>query len=194
MRKILMVAAAALATAVPAAAEAAVFVFSGTFTPATGASFTTLLGSGSFDGYFNADANAFSQTETTFISAFSVNLRNKSGDILKTLTQNVDGASAYVSPDYVSYYGGTIVNFQDRGSNYLQLVVPTNFSGRGAVLANGSSYAQIAPQNQATVAAGTITALPEAGTWAMMIAGFGLTGAALRRRPISAARSMRATS
>jgi hypothetical protein len=42
-------------------------------------------------------------------------------------------------------------------------------------------------QNQLAYLAGGTTAIPEAATWAMLIAGFGLTGAALRRRRVVAA-------
>ena len=182
MRRIVTMIFAVCAIALGSRAEAAEFIFSGTFKPANGASYTALLGSGSFDGYFTIAPSSFPASGTTTITAFSFNLRDNSGAILKTLTKGLDGASGFISSAYVGFYGGTVINFQDPAVNYLQLVVPTGFLGTGSVLANGYSYAQIAPQNQATVAAGMISAVPEPTTWAMMIFGFGLMGVAMRRR------------
>lgn len=165
------------------AAEATtVFTFSGTFKPATTASFTQMLGSGSFDGSFTLAGTGFPTSGTTNFQAFTLNLRDSTGTVRLTLTKGQNGAAGYISPNYVQYYGGTIIYFYDTTTDYLQLVVPTGFGGTGAVLANGSSYAQIAPQNQATVAAGTVTALPDPTSWMTMTLGFGLVGAGLRRR------------
>ncbi len=159
-----------------------VFTFSGTFRPATTASFTQMLGSGSFDGSFTLAGNGFPASGTTNFQSFTLTLRDSTGASRLSLTKGLNGASGYTSYDYASLYGGTRIYFYDTTTDYLQLVVPSNFSGTGAVLTNGYSYAQIAPQNQATVAAGTVTAVPEPASWAMMIVGFGLAGSALRRR------------
>ena len=182
MRRILTIIVTALTMAFAGTAQAADFLFSGAFSPTTGSSQTMLLSNGSFDGYFTIAPTTFPGAGTTTITAFSFNLRDQSGAILKTLTKGSGGASGYISSAYAAIYGGTVINFQDTASDYLQLVVPTGFAGTGAVLANGYSYAQIAPQNQARVAAGAVTALPETATWAMMLTGFGMIGAAIRRR------------
>lgn len=171
----------AMAIATPAMA-AQTYRFSGTFAPATGASYTAVLGSGSFDGFFSFASNTFPTTDGTSFQSFSLNLRDASGAVLLSLTSGVGTAGGYLGTSYVSIYGGTRIYFYDALQDYLQLVVPTGFGGTGAVLTNGYSYAQIAPQNQATVNAGFVTAVPEPATWAMMVAGFGTLGAALRRR------------
>jgi hypothetical protein len=182
MRKILFVACAvgALAAATPALAGPE-FHFSGTFLPSTGASFTELLGGGSFDGSYTLSDSAFPASGVGFFDAFSLNLRDSAGTILFTLTKGVGTAGGYINADVAQYYGGTTIYFYDAAQSYLQLVVPTNFSGTGAVLANGYSYAQIAPQNQATVASGVI-GVPEPAAWGLMIGGFGAMGMALRAR------------
>lgn len=173
----------ALAAATPAMA-AQTYRFSGTFAPATGASYTALLGGGSFDGFFTFASNAFPTADGTSFQAFSLNLRDASGKVLFTLTSGKGTAGGYLGTSYVSIYGGTRIYFYDAVQDYLQLVVPTGFGGTGAVLANGYSYAQIAPQNQATVNAGMVTAVPEPAAWGMMVVGFGTLGAALRRRKV----------
>lgn len=176
----------ACATATPASA-AQTYRFSGTFAPATGASYTALLGGGSFDGIFTFASNTFPTADGTRFQSFSLNLRDASGKVLLTLKSGVGTASGYLSTSYSSIYGGSQIYFYDAKDDYLQLVVPTGFSGTGAVLANGSSYAQIAPQNQATINAGMVVALPEPATWGMMVVGFGALGAVLRRRRVKVA-------
>lgn len=181
-----MALAIACATATPASA-AQTYRFSGTFAPATGASFTELLGGGSFDGVFTFASNAFPTADGTNFQSFSLNLRNAAGNILFTLRSGVGTAGGYLGTSYASIYGGTRIYFYDATQDYLQLVVPTGFGGTGAVLANGYSYAQIAPQNQAKVNAGVVTAIPEASTWGMMVVGFGALGAVVRRRRVKVA-------
>lgn len=175
----------AMANATPALA-AQVYRFSGTFAPATTATSTTLLGGGSFDGTFAFASNNFPTADGTNFQSFSLNLRNAAGTILFTLTSGVGTAGGYIGTSYAATYGGTRIYFYDATQDYLQLVVPTGFGGTGAVLANGSSYAQIAPRNQARVNAGIIVALPEPATWAMMVIGFGALGATLRRGKVRA--------
>lgn len=182
MKKILFAACAfgALAAATPALAGPE-YRFSGTFLPTTGTPFTQLLGSGSFDGSYTLSDGAFPTSGIGFFDSFSLNLRDSTGAILFTLTQGIGTAGGYINTDVAQYYGGTTIYFYDAAQSYLQLVVPTGFGGTGAVLANGYSYAQIAPQNQATVVSGVI-GVPEPTAWGLMIGGFGVMGAALRSR------------
>lgn len=182
MRKILLAACAigALATASPALAGPE-FRFSGTFLPSTGTPFTELLGGGSFDGSYTLVDDGFPSSGVGFFDSFSLNLRDSAGTILFTLTKGAGTAGGYINTDVAQYYGGTTILFYDAAQSYLQLVVPTGFGGTGAILANGYSYAQIAPQNQATIGSGVI-GVPEPAAWGLMIGGLGAMGMALRAR------------
>jgi len=55
-----------------------------------------------------------------------------------------------------------------------------------AILADGSthvnSHGDVVPNYRVTVGSGSLAAVPEPASWAMMLAGFGLAGAAMRRR------------
>ncbi|WP_213982662.1 PEPxxWA-CTERM sorting domain-containing protein [Sphingomonas sp. dw_22] len=182
MKKFLFTACAigALAAATPALAGPE-YRFSGTFLPSTGTSFSELLGGGSFDGSYSLAGSAFPTSGIGYFDSFSLNLRDSTGAILLTLTQGVGTAGGYINTGYASIYGGTTLLFSDATSDYLQLVVPTGFGGTGAVLANGYSYAQIAPQNQAIIGSGVIS-VPEPAAWGLMLGGFGAMGMALRSR------------
>lgn len=181
MKKFLFAACAlgAVAAATPALADPE-YRFSGTFLPATGTDFTELLGGGSFDGSYTL-SGAFPTDGVGYFDSFTLNLRDSTGAILLTLTKGIGTANGYINTGYAYIYGGTTIQFSDATQDYLQLVVPAGFGGTGAVLANGYSYAQIAPQNQATVASATIS-VPEPAAWGLMIAGFGAMGMALRSR------------
>ncbi|MHA6718271.1 PEP-CTERM sorting domain-containing protein [Sphingomonas sp. RS6] len=156
--------------------------FHGTFRPATGAAFTAMLGDGSFDGHYSL-ADPFPTSGVAYFLDYTVNIRDADGAILLTLSQGSNGAYGYINTGVAQYYGGTSIYFYDLSQNYLQLIVPTGFGGTGDVLANGYSYAQIAPQNQATVMSGVI-GVPEPGLWGLMLAGIGMAGAAMRVRRV----------
>lgn len=182
MKKLLftMCALGALAAATPALADTE-YRFSGSFLPSTGTDFTELLGGGSFDGSYTLSDGAFPTSGIGYFDSFTLNLRDSAGAILLTLTKGIGTASGYINTGNAAIYGGTTILFSDATSDYLQLVVPTGFGGTGAVLANGYSYAQIAPQNQATIASAVI-GVPEPAAWGLMLGGFGAMGMALRSR------------
>lgn len=182
MKKILFAASAiaAIAIATPALAGPE-FHFSGTFLPSTGTSFTQLLGGGSFDGSYTLADSSFPTSGVGFFDAFTLNLRDSGGTILFSLTKGVGTAGGYINTGNAGIYGGTTILFYDAAQSYLQLVVPANFGGTGAILPNGYSYAQIAPQNQATIGSGVI-GVPEPAAWGLMIGGFAAMGMALRSR------------
>ena len=182
MKKLLFAACAigALASATPALAGPE-YHFSGSFLPSTGTSFTELLGGGSFDGSYTLVDGSFPASGLGFFDSFSLNLRDSAGTILLSLTKGVGTAGGYINTGNASIYGGTTILFYDAAQSYLQLVVPTGFGGTGSILANGYSYAQIAPQNQATIGSGVI-GVPEPAAWGLMLGGFGAMGLALRAR------------
>jgi hypothetical protein len=81
------------------------------------------------------------------------------------------------------------LRFEDGTSDTLDIYwvnVPANGTALGAYLLDGGWSASINEASFALEAAGP--AVPEPGSWALLIAGFGLTGATLRhRRPRNAA-------
>ena len=90
------------------------------------------------------------------------------------------------SPSGVSIHaGGAVVPLS------LILLDKTNFNGSATLAAGETIDFRVNRAgviwNDSTGLAATVTAVPEPATWAMMIAGFGLAGAALRRRRLVAA-------
>lgn len=184
MKKFLLAASAigSVIAAVPALAQTE-YHFSGSFAEATGTSFTALLGGGSFDGSYTLTGDVFPTSGVGYFDSFTVNLRDAAGDILLTMMRDLNQGWGYINTAATPYYGGVPIYFYDQaGADYLQLIVPVGFSGTGTVLtALGTSYAQIAPQNQATVTSGVI-GVPEPAAWGLLIGGFGMLGTALRAR------------
>jgi hypothetical protein len=92
------------------------------------------------------------------------------------------------------------LTFYDAGDNVIESVTSAISSGFfGIVNSSGAVRAQVAfvqgngyapTDDWQTAARGTFNpnpGVPEPGTWALMILGFGLAGAALRRRPLATA-------
>lgn len=195
MRPILpSVVALCVASAASTASANVVYDLSGTFRPATTSGYTTVLGGGSFDGTFTLPGSAFPTRGSTSFASFIVNLRDGTGRIVDTIRSGVSGGGGYVSDAYVSYYGGTILEFYDTLDDDLQLVVASGFTGNGGVLSNGYSYAQAAPSNQATVGNGIVSphasvrAVAEPSTVSLAAFGSALLLRLFRRRRASGER------
>jgi hypothetical protein len=159
----------------------------GTFQTLNGSDYAELSG-GSFSGSFVAPTGTFPLTGTTYqtFSNFSLNIYNAADQLVQTLSSATQGAYVYVTNDAPSYGGGEQINFYINGTDYLQLNVPLTFNGTGSILptnANNYSYAQIGSGNYAYLQTGTVSAVPEPSTWAMMILGFvGVGFMAYRRK------------
>lgn len=165
-----------LALSLPPAARASTVAYdvSGTFEQLPGGDYSTLSG-GSFSGTFEAPSTTFPLPSSSYdyLYDFSINIYTSTGALFSTLSSATPGAYLMISTDYLDIYGGEQISFMVNGTDYLQLVVPTTFNGTGSIIpGDNSSYALIGNDNYAYLSTGTISAVPELSTWAMMILGF----------------------
>ncbi len=111
------------------------------------------------------------------------------GQGLKTLTLKLDGAT-FEAPGTVEPAFSSVRTRLDGQLLRLTFSGEGEFFGLdlGNVAGTGSNF-RLAFEPNAAQATLTVRALavPEAGAWAMMIAGFGLVGGAMRRRRVTAA-------
>jgi hypothetical protein len=168
------------------ASASVVYDISGTFqAPGTQYPDYAALNGGSFTGSFVAPDNTFPLSPQTYdeLHDFQVNFYNSSGMLFSTLSGGVAGSYLQISNNNLNVYGGEQLTFVVNGTNYLQLIVPVSFNGRGDIVSgDDSSYAQ-AGTNYAYLATGNVAAVPEPSTWTMMILGFaGLGFLALGRK------------
>ena len=90
-----------------------------------------------------------------------------------SITGLLNGATVYTASSLISVGGPTLLNLGFNGINEVRFAVS---GGTSANLAGSGNY--FAVDNLSLNAA----AVPEPATWGMMILGFGLAGAAIRRR------------
>lgn len=170
------VAAASLLTTT--AAQAVTYVASGTFRPYTG-TYYDLLSGGSVTGFFELPkgmlpfpANQFSYVDYRY----QFDIFDKNGVKIATVR---DGPASYAY-SYISSQGTTLeLSFSGAQELYVSFNVPLNFTGTGA-LTGGSARVGLGDNTYAYIQSGSITAVPEPASWAMMIGGFGLIGGLMR--------------
>jgi hypothetical protein len=167
-----------------ALATNATYDVAGTFENLSGSYYDVLSG-GSFSGSFSVPTGTFplSGIQYETFSDFNLSIYNAAGQLEQTLIGGTNGAYIFVTNDNPST-GGEQINFYENGTDYLQLNLPTSFDGNGSILPSGQnySYAEIGA-NYAYLATGTVSAVPEPSTWAMMILGFcGLGFMSYRRK------------
>jgi hypothetical protein len=182
-----------LALASSAASAAVTYTVSGTFRTQSGGLYATLSG-GSFSGSFTLADDYFPRPAENsaylYDAPFSIDIFSASGTKVTTLA-NTPAQATYlqVANTYASTYGGLRLFFRVSSTDYLQLVVPMDFTGTGSINASNANYALVLGDDYAYLSSGTISAVqaasavPEPASWAMAIAGFALAGGALRRRP-----------
>ena len=154
---------AAVLTASPSLAVVALYDISGgTFSDGT-----------TFDGNFEFDSGTL-----------------QFGDYSVTTNSGALPAFNYTNANSGAYYGGgagpnNFIFFLDNGSRYFNFSFLTPLSPGTQTLNLASSYECSNCGTFRLVTAGTVStvaAVPEPGTWAMMLIGFGGMGVALRRR------------
>ncbi len=172
MKTILIAAAAAALIAVPATAKLYSFSYI-----ATGGTLQ-----GRFDGTLQADGN----TITVNSIADFVTFNGAGGTSLPFLNGGFYGAGVQGTPT-VSLDGSIMSLTACDTNKCLQGILfsaPTSFFGPAAFLSSGvlGSAFELYHANK-----WSISAVPEAASWTLLIAGFGLVGGALRRRATVAA-------
>ncbi len=134
------------------------------------------------DGLWIADGlNNGNDAVITFNSAFGATLSSFSIDIASFATTTLrvwDLAGATLLSTPVTYNAGA---YTDPGTYVHYGVTSTNGIG-GFSLLGGGVEGNVSIDNVRVNLDGMGSAVPEPATWAMMIAGFGLAGSALRRR------------
>jgi hypothetical protein len=188
MKKIKYALLTLVALALPTAAGAATVTYdtSGTFATIAGSTYYSALSGGSFSGSFETPSGIFPLAASTYhtyenVSDFDISLYTSTGVLFATLSGATPNSYLYITNTTIANYGGEVLDFVVDGTEDLQLIVPTTFTGTGSV-EQSNSNAQY-NGNYANVAAGTISAVPEPSTWAMMILGFfGVGFMAYRRK------------
>lgn len=183
--------AALLMAGPPSASAAATYIVSGTFQSQTGAEYALLSGgsfSGSFvvaDGYFPRPAGS---SAYLYDAPYSIDLFNSAGQQVAKLANTASqGTYLQIANTHAEIYGGLRIFFRDSSTDYLQLVVPLDFTGTGAIAPVMTNYALVLGSNYAYLQSGKVSlsapaAVPEPGTWSMLIAGFGAVGFMMRYR------------
>jgi hypothetical protein len=206
----MMLASAALALAVPASAAVATidmpaqsntftgnsrgywftapvdFVMRGVLVPTTASSgpqSVAVLRLAAAPPLFSATTNAFTVMHLSQNSAgateIPLSLQFFAGDVIGIMGVR-DNINSYAPTGYVANLGGNPITLQRFGMQFdLRTVAPQNVWTE-----NGGSISRVLFSYEL----GRLTgAVPEPSSWAMLIAGFGLTGAAMRRRRAVAA-------
>lgn len=162
-----LLAAATLLGSVVAAvpASAATLLFSFTPTALTAPRFT-----------FNVDSNPVPTSSTPFqfvttVQNFTVNGVARSGTNSFTFLSAAGGGGFSNSAVIGSYTGSQLYS----GTTAAPTLLTGIYTLTGGPATTGG-----------TLNVTTVAAIPESGTWAMMIAGFGLAGSAMRRRKATA--------
>lgn len=172
MKKLLL-ATAASATLLMVGGQASAAVFPLTVITGSNDFGNTLLASGSFDDHFTFTVPGPS-TGTSFVGTVSLKVRGQIKQDIDFSSVDLDGTP----------FTGVITPFAGNpdGKEDYSLDIPVLGAGPHTINVYGTSNATLT--NSASYA-GTLniaSAVPEPATWAMMIAGFGLVGGAMRRR------------
>lgn len=115
-------------------------------------------------------------------------LRDLDADPVTPGDQMAAGLAANLIADAVTQDGAGFFFYFNSGLDLVRLVYSTNLSDNTADLkvlarfSNLSGATGAAAMSQIGPQVGAISPIPEPGVWALMVAGFGLAGTALRRR------------
>ena len=138
----------------------------------------TLTGTGGFPNYLAVSTSGNAAVRTVFGNP-STDFVDRSIVVYDAMT--LGGYGAFAAPTSIPYTTGD--NFlglrvTSGGQNFYGFLFSTN--------SRLNSYGfETAPETGIVATAQTSAAVPEAASWAMMVAGFGVVGAAIRRRRVT---------
>lgn len=159
--------------------------FSGTLTYETETASYSSAAWGSSNVAYYRPAMTVTFTSGSFTSSGSVSSGNAVGRIELTDSPNATDTLYAVLQSMNNGANGVFIQLNGPSNAWSSTALPSDLSG---LTGSKSFYLAGANSQSYSGSISTLAAVPEAATWAMMVGGFGLTGAALRRRRRQAAR------
>lgn len=174
-------------------ATAGGFSIQGTFETLSGSPYEVLSG-GSFEGSFILPDSYFQfaplppgTNDYLYNAPFHIDIFNAAGTKVTTLENQLfppdSGIYIQLANTDLDIYGGLRIFFRVSATDYLQLVMPLDFSGAGDIAPVQTNYALVLGDDYAYIRTGRVNSVPEPASWAMMLIGMGAVGLTARRRP-----------
>ena len=178
MRLVALIAAAGLASTLPAGADAVVVPFTGSLTATAAVAPNAACAPQPLQGVISGGAGLSSFG--SFVYSHTVCLSGGVGPVSGNFLANF-GVDQFQGTLHGAAVAGAIAGTFDQTFNYVVTGGTGRFLGAtGSFLGIGTVDARNPPPKIAFTFDGRIDAVPEPATWAMMLVGFGATGVAIR--------------